>query len=117
MERSEARDLNLHIYNTGRPCKHGHAPERYTNSGMCVACVKANATKFRTSFVKKQVEGKFGVKLTVDVPPQHVAMIQELAAGLMKQQQDAISANIEAECYARNVKHGGQAYADRLRAE
>lgn len=46
MERSEAVKLGLSKYNTGRPCRHGHVVDRYTQSGACSACVKNLTTVF-----------------------------------------------------------------------
>ena len=49
MERAEAIRLGLKKYATGRPCKHGHNVERYTESGACVSCVKNLVTISATS--------------------------------------------------------------------
>lgn len=38
MKRREAKAAGLARYSTGKPCKHGHLCERYTNSGHCVEC-------------------------------------------------------------------------------
>lgn len=43
MKRIEAAALGLKTYDTGRPCKHGHPPARYTSTGICVACQVVNA--------------------------------------------------------------------------
>lgn len=40
--RQVAQDLAVKTYD-GRPCKHGHAGRRYTNSGGCVACSNISA--------------------------------------------------------------------------
>jgi hypothetical protein len=39
--RSQALALNLRRYFTGRPCKHGHLSERFTNGGACIECMRA----------------------------------------------------------------------------
>jgi hypothetical protein len=49
--RSHAKSSGLTRYFTGKPCKHGHLAERFTNTGHCVMCVKAwaleNPEKYR----------------------------------------------------------------------
>ena len=40
MKRAEAKAQGLKFYNTGKPCKHGHLSDRYTNTAICLACVK-----------------------------------------------------------------------------
>lgn len=47
--RQEARERGLPKYRTGRPCKHGHLSERYTNSAICCACWRELARKWRES--------------------------------------------------------------------
>lgn len=117
MERTEAFDLGLKTYRTGRPCTNGHNGDRATKTGACVECTREYARKFTKRFIRAEVAAALGREVTVRVPDEHVAMIQELAAGLLKQHLDAQTAALEAECYARNVSMGGQAYADRKRAE
>lgn len=117
MEREEAFRAGLRTYNTGRPCKNGHEPVRYTKTGICVGCSKMNSAKYHGKFLENKVAAALGREVTVRVPDEHVTMIQELAAGIMAQHEAAQNAALEAECYARNVSMGGQAYADRKRAE
>ncbi len=38
MERKEAQDKGFSTYNTGRSCKHGHLPIRYSINGACIEC-------------------------------------------------------------------------------
>lgn len=45
MERKEALRLGIKKYNTGRPCRHGHLADRYSDSGACVDCLKVIAGK------------------------------------------------------------------------
>lgn len=34
-------------YFTGKPCKHGHVDQRYTNGGCCMECARITARKWR----------------------------------------------------------------------
>jgi len=36
--RKQAREQKLSRYYTGKPCVHGHLSERWTCSGVCIAC-------------------------------------------------------------------------------
>lgn len=62
MERNEAIERRLQTYNTGRPCVHGHEPIRYTKSGICVACAKAN-----TKNAKKKVDDRAAATISKQV--------------------------------------------------
>ena len=39
--RAEAQAQGLKTYSTGRPCKYGHESDRYSSTGICVACTRA----------------------------------------------------------------------------
>ena len=43
ISRIEAESQNLKYYFTGKPCKHGHASERYVSDGKCCDCVRNRA--------------------------------------------------------------------------
>lgn len=43
--RIKAAKAGESTYISDKPCKHGHAPIRYTSTGGCVECVKIRATK------------------------------------------------------------------------
>lgn len=58
MERIEAAKLGLMTYNTGRRCKHGHEPIRYTVSGVCVECAKLRMTNWRKGLKQTIAEGR-----------------------------------------------------------
>lgn len=47
MERKEAIAAGVGQYFTGKPCKHGHISNRYTQSGACAACVAIAAARDR----------------------------------------------------------------------
>ena len=48
--RSEAKQLGLTRYFTGKPCKHNHVSERLTSDGGCIACKsKRQSLYWRTS--------------------------------------------------------------------
>jgi hypothetical protein len=38
ISRAEAKELGLGRFYTGVPCRRDHASERYTKTGLCVAC-------------------------------------------------------------------------------
>ena len=40
ISRAEAKAIGYKKYFTGKPCKHGHISERYTNSKHCIDCLK-----------------------------------------------------------------------------
>lgn len=46
ISRSEAKSQNLKHYFTGKPCKHGHASERYVIDGKCCDCVRNRAAQW-----------------------------------------------------------------------
>jgi len=45
--RAEAIRIKAPLYNTKKPCIHGHTSERRTKSGCCVECGKERSTKYR----------------------------------------------------------------------
>jgi hypothetical protein len=45
--RQQALSEGLPKYYTGRPCRHGHTAERYTNGGLCIICAKAQAYRWQ----------------------------------------------------------------------
>lgn len=45
--RQKAKTAKQRRYNTGRPCRHGHLCERYTQNGACVVCSKICSKKQR----------------------------------------------------------------------
>ena len=45
--RAEAKEQGLKRYFTGKPCKHGHAVERYLSTGQCVECARERRAKNR----------------------------------------------------------------------
>lgn len=45
--RLQAAEQGHKTYTAAKPCKQGHAPERYTSNGMCVECTKNHAAKFK----------------------------------------------------------------------
>lgn len=51
ISRQEALERGLRHYETGEPCKHGHIARRYTESGACYACIKANVDAARAEYV------------------------------------------------------------------
>jgi hypothetical protein len=38
--RQQALEQGLHTYSTGKPCKYGHESDRYSKTGICVACTR-----------------------------------------------------------------------------
>lgn len=47
--RQAVRD-GWYVYNTGKPCKHGHQSDRYTASGACVTCTLDRAAVLRDRY-------------------------------------------------------------------
>ena len=45
-DRLSAHKVNDTYYNTSKPCKHGHAPLRYTKSGICVECGRSYSQRW-----------------------------------------------------------------------
>lgn len=52
--RSEAKQLGLKRYYTGKACKHGHLTERFTNDGKCRECSRIDPS--RQKFKEKEAE-------------------------------------------------------------
>jgi len=44
ISKTEAAALGLKTYSTGKPCKYGHESDRYTRTGICVACTRGRKT-------------------------------------------------------------------------
>lgn len=55
---AEARELGFTHYYTGKPCVHGHASKRYTNSRQCVTCSSIKSAKY----IAKSASGEGIVK-------------------------------------------------------
>lgn len=43
--KEEAKKLGIKQYFTGQECKNGHLDKRYTNTGICYSCKRANIAK------------------------------------------------------------------------
>ena len=54
LSRKEAKQSGEYLYYTGKPCKHGHVAERYTNNAMCTVCSKKYARAYEEPKEKKQ---------------------------------------------------------------
>ena len=52
IEREDAQARELTRYYTGRPCKHGHVAERYTQNGMCVECQRGINSEWHKTVTK-----------------------------------------------------------------
>ena len=53
ISRAEAIAIGYKRYFTGKPCKHGHVSERYTNSKHCIECLKQrNSTPKSIAYYK-----------------------------------------------------------------
>lgn len=75
-----ARDGDT-TYSTGKPCKHGHKPVRYTCNGICVECTKANNAKLSNDLRtgrNNRMAGLFVYKLHPDDHAQALAVCQAL---------------------------------------
>lgn len=55
--RKAARDAGEHKYFTGKPCSHGHVAPRYTQSGTCQECIRANVA---ATAAPKPHESRYG---------------------------------------------------------
>lgn len=53
MKRAIAKELNLFLYNTGKPCKNGHFAYRYTKNSVCTECVKIQSVEWRKTNPEK----------------------------------------------------------------
>lgn len=52
ISRTEAATLGLTRYYTGKPCRHGHACERFTSNGVCADCAAKHSTAYRKQIQK-----------------------------------------------------------------
>lgn len=48
-ERTNAKTRGDQFYHTGKPCRNGHAGDRYTSNGLCVTCVSLSCAKSRAT--------------------------------------------------------------------
>lgn len=53
--RAEAIKREMQRYFTGRPCKHGHIDERYTNSRICLECSRLNSKSYQENNQEKEL--------------------------------------------------------------
>ena len=79
ISRSEAQDLRLNKYYTGRTCKRKHISQRYTTTGLCIDCVSARARKFSKA-ARETPEGM--VLLEEYIHPDDVPAMRSLADSL-----------------------------------
>lgn len=54
--RIEAKNRGDRVYNTGKPCKHGHYSDRNVLDGNCLMCVKIRAAVYRKKYAKERCE-------------------------------------------------------------
>ena len=74
--RSIARQTGAAFYYAPQPCKHGHAPVRYTESGKCVECTRAAKRRFNE---RKQAEM---VAVNCEVRRSDVAILKQFVKDL-----------------------------------
>ena len=48
IRRKDALLQGLNKYYTGKPCKRNHTSERYTDSGVCITCLRESVDRHRT---------------------------------------------------------------------
>lgn len=126
MERNEAIDKGLHVYNTGRPCKYGHASIRYTKSGICVQCAKNNTSQYvkrRAQRIAMISTGLVQVDRWVhrdDLPSILAAIDMMNTLRGVVQPQARVTADVDVNdpdsLYALHVRLHGKETADRIRA-
>jgi hypothetical protein len=75
--RKIARIGNARFYRAHKPCKHGHEPIRYADSGSCVACVKDHARAARLELPTTPVEPTKFFKATKPCKRGHVPLRYE----------------------------------------
>ena len=79
ISRSEAQDLQLNKYYTGRTCKRKHVSQRYTTTGLCIACVAARARKFSKA-ARETPEGM--VLFEEYIHPEDLETVRQLVEGI-----------------------------------
>lgn len=84
MKRKEAISRGLYRYTAEHPCKRGHAPLRYSNTGACVACMSTYAARNRTlqkaNLERLKAQRKIvSYNIHVDDEARLVAFVQALA--------------------------------------
>lgn len=87
MNRKEAAENGLIKYSTGVSCKHGHAPQRYTVSGICVECSKIATTRtnknLRSKLKIKKLNEIAGIKtLNITIPARDVELFNAFVFAL-----------------------------------
>ena len=78
--RTQAAELGLAKYWTGKACRRGHLDFRYTGTGACTSCVAGYRTKYITT--KNAARGKGAVPFTALLHPADVHVVQELVDAL-----------------------------------
>jgi len=81
-EKKEAIEKGLRLYNTGKPCTHGHYADRYTKGGACVKCRKV---------------GKPGKEVDINGKPKRTQKeyIQQLKADAKEYRDEALERKYE----------------------
>lgn len=76
MTRSEAHAKGLVRYFTGKACKNGHWDQRAVVSGICVACNRMYAQKFRNASVAGYAS------FNVECHPDDIETVRQFVAGI-----------------------------------
>lgn len=76
VKRSDAHKAGSKHYFTGKPCKNGHWDQRSVASGICVACNRMYAQKFREQGPNAQAS------FVVECHPDDVETVRQFVAGI-----------------------------------
>ena len=80
--RKEAAKRGLNKYYTGRNCKRGHISQRYTSTGLCIACVAMKARKFSNT-IKAACKGMESLE-DIYAYPEDIPTIKVLVDNMSK---------------------------------
>lgn len=90
MTRAQAFASGLNKYDTGKPCRNGHRAPRYTQSGTCEACIRANQLRAQADYNARaplrNARKEYGLRVAMQVeriPEAQLESLQTIAEALL----------------------------------
>ena len=75
MKRREAAEAGQKRYYTGRPCSKGHDSQRFTSTGVCIACASGYVREYNKRLTKTAVAVAAGAFTYPLHPDDHAAAL------------------------------------------
>lgn len=111
MTRAQATAAGLSKYDTGKECRNGHRAMRYTQSGTCEACIRANQMRAQAAHnagaPEREARKRFALGVVSHaerVPGASLASLQTIAGALLASRFPALAGLVEMTCNPRPCK-------------